>query len=135
MIVGYTTGVFDMFHVGHLNLLEKAREHCDTLIVGISSDSYVMENKGKTPIIHLEDRKRIVSALSIVDKVADYFTEDNDKGIPIWESNAFANPFRNPESGTHYNFENNILLWYASKTEKYDDIRFITAKQGFDEGL
>ena len=73
--------------------------------------------------------------LSIVDKVADYFTEDNDKGIPIWESNAFANPFRNPESGTHYNFENNILLWYASKTEKYDDRRFITAKQGFDEGL
>ena len=49
--------------------------------------------------------------LSIVDKVADYFTEDNEKGIPIWESNAFANPFRNPESGTHYNFENNILLY------------------------
>jgi len=73
--------------------------------------------------------------LSIVDKVANYFTEDNEKGIPIWESNAFANPFRNPESGTHYNFENNILLWFASKTENYNDKRFITAKQGFSEGL
>jgi len=67
--VGYTTGVFDMFHVGHLHILKKARNHCDYLIVGVSSDDLVESYKGKTPIIPLSDRMEIVASLSCVDEV------------------------------------------------------------------
>lgn len=68
-IIGYTTGVFDMFHVGHLRILEMARMKCDFLIVGVSSDELVQSYKGKTPIIPLEDRMEIVGSVRHVDKV------------------------------------------------------------------
>ena len=67
--IGYTTGTFDLFHVGHLNLLEKAKENCEILIVGVSTDELVKEYKGELPVIPFEDRIRIVGALKCVDKV------------------------------------------------------------------
>jgi glycerol-3-phosphate cytidylyltransferase len=67
--IGYTTGVYDMFHIGHLYLLKKAKNHCDHLIVGISSDELVQRYKGKTPIIPFEHRLEIVSSLKFVDEV------------------------------------------------------------------
>ncbi|WP_294337962.1 adenylyltransferase/cytidyltransferase family protein [uncultured Clostridium sp.] len=67
--IGYTTGTFDLFHVGHLNLLEKAKKHCEILIVGVSTDELVKQYKGEYPIIPFEDRIRIVEALRCVDKV------------------------------------------------------------------
>lgn len=69
MIIGYTTGVFDMFHIGHLNLLRRAKEMCDYLIVGVSTDALVQEYKHKTPIIPFEQRAAIVSAIRYVDEV------------------------------------------------------------------
>lgn len=67
MIFGYTTGVFDMFHVGHLRLLERAKAECDRLIVGITTDELSMERKGKLPIVPFGERREIVSALRCVD--------------------------------------------------------------------
>ena len=67
--LGYTTGVFDMFHIGHLNILKKAKEQCDYLIVGVSTDELVQNYKNKTPILGFEERAEIVSSLEYVDKV------------------------------------------------------------------
>jgi len=67
--VGFTTGVYDMFHIGHLHLLKKAKNHCDYLIVGVSTDELVSSYKNKEPIIPFEHRLEIVSALKFVDEV------------------------------------------------------------------
>lgn len=68
MIIGYTTGVYDMFHIGHLNILKRAKEQCDFLIVGVSTDELVLKEKNKVPIIPFGDRLEIVKAIKYVDK-------------------------------------------------------------------
>ncbi|MDE6020498.1 MAG: adenylyltransferase/cytidyltransferase family protein [Ruminococcus sp.] len=65
--VGYTCGVFDLFHTGHLNLLERCKEYCEVLIVGVCNDDYVRNIKGKEPVYSEEDRVRILNALNVVD--------------------------------------------------------------------
>ena len=77
--IGYTTGVFDMFHIGHLNILKKAKEQCDYLIVGVSTDEVVKEYKNKTPIIPFEERIAIVSELKCVDKAVAQTSMDKMK--------------------------------------------------------
>ena len=67
-LIGYTQGVFDMFHIGHLNLLKQAKAHCDFLIVGVNSDRLVNEYKHKKTIINEEQRVDIVSSVRYVDK-------------------------------------------------------------------
>lgn len=68
-IIGYTAGVYDMFHIGHLNVIKNAKAKCDYLLVGVSTDEVVIENKGKTPIIPYNERKEIVQAIKYVDEV------------------------------------------------------------------
>lgn len=79
--VGYTQGVFDMFHVGHLNLLNRAKEQCEILIVGVNSDELVQTYKNKTPVIRQQDRKAIVDNIKAVDKSV--ITTTLDK-VELW---------------------------------------------------
>ena len=81
-IVGYTQGTFDMFHIGHLNLIRNAKRHCDYLIVGVNKDELVESYKNKRPIIPLEERVEIVRAIRYVDEVIATDTLDKTK---IWE--------------------------------------------------
>jgi len=68
MIIGYTTGVYDLFHIGHLNLLKNAKGLCDKLIVGVTTDELV-QYKGKKPVIPYVDRAEIVRSIKYVDAV------------------------------------------------------------------
>lgn len=68
MIIGYTCGVFDLFHIGHLNLLKNARAMCDKLVVGVTTDD-LAQYKGKRPLIPFADRAEIVRAVRYVDAV------------------------------------------------------------------
>lgn len=86
--VGYTTGVYDMFHIGHLNVIKKAKEQCEYLIVGVTTDKLCYERKGKYPIICEEDRMAIVRELKSVDKVVKQ--ENMDKILAVKEYNADA---------------------------------------------
>ena len=89
MIVGYTTGVFDLFHIGHLNILRRAKEHCDYLIVGVTVDELVAY-KGKRAFIPYEERRAIVEAIKYVDKVVPQTSMDK---MEAWEKYHFDRMF------------------------------------------
>lgn len=89
-IIGYTTGVFDMFHIGHLNILKGAREHCDYLIVGVSTDELVQAEKNKRPVIPYEERAAIIEALRVVDRVVPQY---NKNKMIAWQKYHFDKMF------------------------------------------
>lgn len=84
--IGYTTGVYDMFHIGHLNILRRAKEQCEMLIVGVTTDALCYSRKKKYPIINQEERKAIVEAIRYVDKVI--YQTDMEKIKPVLEVGA-----------------------------------------------
>lgn len=90
MIIGYTTGVFDMFHIGHLNILREAKDRCDFLIVGVSTDELVLREKNKYPIIPFKDRCSIIEAIRYVDRVVPQF--DKNK-YAAWKQYGFNKMF------------------------------------------
>ena len=69
MNIGYAAGAFDLFHIGHLNILREARRHCDHLVAGVVSDEMLELTKGRRPIIPLSERVEIVSHIDYVDQV------------------------------------------------------------------
>lgn len=89
-IVGYTAGVFDMFHIGHLNILKEAKQNCDYLIVGVSTDELVELYKNKTVIIPFEERMEIIRAIRYVDLV---IPQVNMNKVEIWNKYKFDKMF------------------------------------------
>jgi glycerol-3-phosphate cytidylyltransferase len=88
--IGYTTGVFDLFHIGHLNILKRARLECDYLIVGITTDELAMSIKGEKPFIPFEERVEIVEAIKFVDEVVPQTTYNKMKA---WNNLKFDRMF------------------------------------------
>lgn len=86
--IGYTTGVFDMFHIGHLNILKRAKEQCEYLIVGVTTDELCFDRKQKYPIIPENDRVAIVESIRYVDKVV--LQTDMNKFNAVKQSNCDA---------------------------------------------
>ena len=75
LIIGYLSGTFDLFHIGHLNLLRRAKQHCDYLVVGVHKDA---SHKGKNAFIPYEERVEIIRSIGYVDKVIPSEPEDCD---------------------------------------------------------
>ena len=89
-IIGYTTGVFDLFHVGHLNILKKSKENCDYLIVGVSTDELVKDYKKRIPVTPFEQRAEIIAAIKYVDEVVPQTTMNK---IIAWKKLHFHKMF------------------------------------------
>ncbi len=92
--IGYTSGVYDMFHIGHLNILRRAKERCEFLMVGVSTDELVREYKHKTPLIPFEQRIEIVRAIRYVDMAVPQTSMDK---MAMWEQHPFDVMFHGDE--------------------------------------
>jgi glycerol-3-phosphate cytidylyltransferase len=81
-VVGYVPGAWDMFHVGHLNILLRAREQCDRLVVGVVTDEALYKAKAKHPVIPLSERMQVVAHLNMVDDVVVDFSSNK---LEVWD--------------------------------------------------
>ena len=112
ILIGYTAGVFDLFHIGHLNILKNAKSVCDKLIVGVSSDELVKKYKKKNPVIPFLERQEIVRSIKYVDSVIQQNTLDK---FEIWKKLKF-----------------DIMIvgddWYDTKKWKLIDKKFQSKK-------
>jgi len=86
MIIGYTTGVYDLFHIGHLNLLRNAKALCDHLVVGVTTDELMQPYKGKSAVIPFMERMEIVRSIRYVDAVIPQGSMDK---YEMWEKLKF----------------------------------------------
>ncbi|SHN77657.1 adenylyltransferase/cytidyltransferase family protein [Bradyrhizobium erythrophlei] len=101
--IGYAPGAYDLFHIGHLNLLRRAKERCDYLIAGVAADDVLIKHKGIQPVIPLAERLEIVRNISFVD--AAYAATTNDK-VEIWKELRFNVLFKgNDWQGTKKGLE------------------------------
>ncbi len=89
--IGYAPGVFDLFHIGHLTLLRRARRHCDRLIAGVVSDELVERLKGRPPVVPLAERLAIVDSLRCVDMAV---VESEEDKVEMWKRIGFHVVFK-----------------------------------------
>ena len=116
--IGYLSGTFDLFHVGHLNLLKRAKQYCDYLVVGVHPDA---SHKGKETFIPFNERKEIVRSVRFVDEVIDSFPEDSDAWDTIRYNKLFVgSDYKNSERFKKYEkyFEDkNVEIVYFPYTQ------------------
>lgn len=84
--IGFTDGVYDMFHIGHLNMIKEAKKHCDYLIVGVHSDEIVEGYKNRKTVINENERREIVEAIRYVDKAVINRTREK---LELWKEHKF----------------------------------------------
>ncbi|MBR4305618.1 MAG: adenylyltransferase/cytidyltransferase family protein, partial [Ruminiclostridium sp.] len=113
------SGTFDLFHVGHLNILRRAKKHCDYLIVGVHPDA---SHKGKKTFIPLEERKAIVGACKYVDKVVDSCAEDSD----AWDKHHYNRLF----VGSDYKGTERFIRYEKYFEDKNVEIVYFEYTQG-----
>jgi glycerol-3-phosphate cytidylyltransferase len=90
-VIGYAPGAYDLFHVGHLNVLRQARERCDVLVAGVVSDEMCELTKGIRPFVPLEERLEIVRSIDLVDEVHAEVTRDK---VDAWQEVRFDRLFK-----------------------------------------
>lgn len=90
MIIGYVSGSWDMFHIGHLRLLQRAKAHCDYLIVGVNTDERIIKQKNRTPVFSYKERAAIVEACKYVDKV---ISQNDSDRLATWKKYRFNRLF------------------------------------------
>lgn len=112
--IGYTSGVFDLFHIGHLNILKKAKEQCQYLIVGVCSDELAIKLKGKQPIISYEQRVEIIKCICYVDQAV---CEENVDKYEAWRRLHYNALFKGSD---------------AAKRECYKEYEVKLGKEGVD---
>lgn len=112
--VGYTQGTFDLFHIGHLNLINNAKEQCDYLIVGVNSDELVFKYKNKVTNIKETERAKIVNSIKGVDRVI--ITDTLDK----------------TEILNHVNFDAIFIGDDWKGNQRWEDTKIALSKRGID---
>jgi glycerol-3-phosphate cytidylyltransferase len=115
-IIGYTTGVFDLFHIGHLNILRRAKEQCDYLIVAVNTDELVRSYKNKSPVIPFEERIAIVESIKYVDRAV---VQENRDKTAAWEKYHFDIMFQGDD------WRGNVLYEEAEKALKEKNVRIV----------
>ncbi|MBB5158568.1 adenylyltransferase/cytidyltransferase family protein [Saccharopolyspora phatthalungensis] len=80
-IIGYAPGAFDMFHIGHLNILQRASQECDHLVAGVVTDAVLLKVKGRNPVIPFEERLEIVRSIRCVDEAV---TDEHEDKFRMW---------------------------------------------------
>jgi len=120
-IIGYTTGVFDLFHVGHLRLLKRAKERCNTLIVGVTTDELV-SYKHKKAVIPFEERIEIIESIIYVDKVVPQFSMDKMEAWKKFKFNVMfvGDDWKGTEKWNQYEVEFgkiNVEIFYFPYTK------------------
>ena len=107
--IGYTTGIFDLFHIGHLNILRRAKEQCKYLIVGVTSDEEAIRIKNRRPVIPFEERIEIVKSIKYVDRAVE---ENNTDKLIAWNYYKFNVIFKGDDwKGTDQWIEYEKEFW------------------------
>lgn len=120
--IGYTAGVFDLFHIGHLNLFRQAKEYCEILIVGVNSDELVCQYKGRHAIINENERRDIVESIRFVDKAVIVTTLDKKDALEKYKFDVvfIGDDWQGSERWTQTEADMNdvgVEVIYLSRTE------------------
>ena len=136
--IGYAPGAFDLFHIGHLNLLRRAKERCDYLVAGVVSDEVLIVHKGVTPVVPLVERIEIVRNCRYVDAAHAAMTDDK---LEIWRDLRFnvffkGDDWRGTEKGIRLErqfAELDVEVVYFSYTQATSSSRLRRTLQNIDE--